>query len=252
MSDVSSCSSYRHDEHTDPSCALKYSHMLRLDRVWGSESALGIKRAHQTDWDFHNWWVYERRTARWMLNRTERVLSMPFVDFWVGARLEASFFYNLHVGAGPFLRDAERLEHPQQSKNVLEAIQAAFPAAYAACCTCARTAGLSLRRPCSQEDDLWSRCFAQHATARQVGRFLVDDLGMLGLFGHYFRSVPRRLLEEEPRLAWQVNNGPAGGWNFSSHNVSMQLPGWTWPPNAECDSQAQATLCVTTTRLSMA
>ena len=29
--------------------------MLRLDRVWGSESALGIKRAHQTDWDFHNW-----------------------------------------------------------------------------------------------------------------------------------------------------------------------------------------------------
>ena len=93
------------------------------------------------------------------------------------------------------------------------------------------------------------RCSLHHV---QVGRFLVDDLGMLGLFGHYFRSVPRRLLEEEPRLAWQVNNGPAGGWNFSSHNVSMQLPGWTWPPNAECDSQAQATLCVTTTRLSMA
>ena len=64
---------------------------------------------------------------------------------------------------------------------------------------------------------------------------------MFGLFGSFLHSIPRRLLEDEPRLSWVINQPPAG-WNLSHHNISLPAPGWTWPADERDQTEGAAVL----------
>ena len=70
----------------------------------------------------------------------------------------------------------------------------------------------------------------RHASPRDVGRFLVDTLGIFGIIGSGIHRVPRMLFEAEPRLSWVVNNAwaaesrrgvPLGAWEPSQSAVAI-------------------------------
>jgi len=241
------CVRYKHDEHTDPSCSLRLAEQLRLPHLWDDMSPFGVQRAFQTDFDYHNWWIYEPRTMLWIIRRTELMVGVPFVKFWVGARSADVLFYNWHVSAASILEFRSRqrmastkLLHDEglggiltHSVNVLKTIQAYLPTAYAACCRCDNTSVRSAtRQPCHSEEVLWSSCVARHASPKQVGSLLVDGLGMFGLFGAVINSVPRRLLEAEPRLSWVIN-GNLDSLSISRKITSLPISGWEWPSKSK-------------------
>ena len=81
-----------------------------------------------------------------------------------------------------------------------ELLQQEFPKAFAACCICERP---KLTDPplCSVISDLWSACFRRHSGDAVIARFLVEQLGMFGIFGNLISDVPPSLLNHDLRLS---------------------------------------------------
>lgn len=210
-------------------------------------------------------YMWDARAA-WLCVRLTQVSRVHFVHFWSNLRLAGAAFHNYHV-AQPW-RDDDNEDHflgrnldlsrALAPRNVLEEIRAAFPAAFGACCRCDRQAAASgsraarsyddadlrmrgvsggsagLSPPCYHLLDLMTPCFARHAKAAHVAAFLVDRLGIFGLYGNSLSKVPRAVLDGDPRLSWIINNAffaekeanrPEGGWDPSAHNLSIG-PGW--------------------------
>jgi len=46
----------------------------------------------------------------------------------------------------------------------------------------------------------------KHATHAEIGRFIVDELGIFGIFGNRASKTPLAILHAEPRISWIVNN----------------------------------------------
>ena len=111
--------------------------------------------------------------------------------------------------------------------NLLEELHAAFPAAAAACCSCSAatsaTAADAQHHPCGRSlDQLWSGCFERHGVSpAQLATFVVERLGIFGLFGNEMDAVPDAALLAEPRLSWVVNN--AYRWK-GARRVAKLLP----------------------------
>ena len=94
------------------------------------------------------------------------------------------------------------------SRSFLDDLRTAFPKAFQLCCECdASMSAAQQTLPCAEISSLWSRCFRQHATNRQIVTFLVEKMGMFGIFGNLLRDdFPNELLEVDERLSWAINN----------------------------------------------
>ena len=97
------------------------------------------------------------------------------------------------------------------SRDYLRLVERHFPLAFARCCACQqeRPAGsnASSEAPCYSLTDLWSPCFLSHVKRHsQLASFLVEQLGIFGIFGNEMDKVPPSVLDADPRLSWVVNN----------------------------------------------
>ena len=83
--------------------------------------------------------------------------------------------------------------------------------------------------PCFSLKQLWTPCFSHYAAPREVGRFIVERLGMFGFWGDEIADVPVAVLNAEPRLSWVVNNGDrwAGQASFEKLPLSNVTIGAT-------------------------
>ena len=76
--------------------------------------------------------------------------------------------------------------------------------------------------PCFSVQHLWSKCFREHVTVREVASFMVEDLGMFGFHGNDISGVPSDVLDAEPRLSWVFNN--ADNWHGEGRYMSASAP----------------------------
>lgn len=94
-----------------------------------------------------------------------------------------------------------------RTRDYLRLVERHFPAAFAACCSCARPDATNSSLPCYALSHLWTPCFRAHAgPPRRLASFLVDVLGVFGLFGNEIDGVPAEVLRADHRLSWVVNN----------------------------------------------
>mmetsp|Transcript_53461 Transcript_53461/g.94316 ORF Transcript_53461/g.94316 Transcript_53461/m.94316 type:complete len:157 (-) Transcript_53461:16-486(-) len=136
-----------------------------------------------------------------MIDRTEQVRGEHFVDFFASLQTTDVAFWDYvfeHLATHP--------SSPMEHRSFLHDVRAAFPEAFRRCCACSASGSAAL--PCYALSDLWSPCFRRHATDAQIGRFIVESLGMFGIFGNLLLQpgFPTSILEAEPRLSWAVNN----------------------------------------------
>lgn len=164
--------------------------------------SIGAKM-RQTMFDLNNWWWYDRRMVRAMIDRVEQVRGgQHFVRYFASLQTTDVAFFDYNFEHLVTLPSA-----PMAARSFLADIEAHLPAAFAACCACR---GDPSRRPCYTIDDLWGECFRRHASLRRIGRFIVERLGIFGLFGNLMAEAPRAVLAEllalEPRLSWAISN----------------------------------------------
>ena len=198
---------YTQDSFSDSSCGVWTASRLKLTSFPDftvSETDVQ-KKMWQSRFDVNNWWLYDRRTARAMIDRTEQTAAMHFVDFFAPMMMTDIPFWRYHVE-----HLSLQIGSPLITVNYFELLQTAFPAAYAACCNCHSD---KKRRPCYEITDLWSSCFRRHASDVALARFVVNDLGIFSVFGNEANQMPEGVLQADPRLAWVHNNA----YRWSAH-----------------------------------
>jgi len=203
------------DMHGDSSCGTLVAHTGRLlaypgldvsgDRNATAAIAAVHARNVQTRFSINNWWMYERTTVRAMIDRAEALLiesnqTGRFVDYFASHQVSDSAFWGYQV--------EHLITRPGATMvyvNLLTELSYAFPAAFAACCSCAAGA---TAHPCALSlTSIWGPCFTQHgAPPAALATFAVERLGIFGIFGNEMDSVPDAALVAEPRLSWVVNN----------------------------------------------
>ena len=191
---------YTQDDYSDSSCGVWTASRLKLASFPDftvSETDVQ-KKMWQSRFDLNNWWLYDQRTARAMIDRTEQTAAMHFVDFFAPMMMTDIPFWRYHVEHLSLQFDASLL-----TVNYFELLQTTFPEAYNACCQCR---GDKTRRPCYEFTDLWSPCFRSHASDVSLARFIVRDLGIFSVFGNEANKIPEGVLLADPRLAWVHNN----------------------------------------------
>ena len=228
------CSGVQYNRWADAECAKVLALGLGLTAYWqGKYNAI----TH----DFNNWWIYHPRAVEAMVTHAENVSNTTFARLWVRLRQADASFHRIGLEGilhGPDTDAAARARSAITLRRLDEAIHSSFPEAHAACCRCSGQA--LIRRttdmdrfihggsgPCFSLQQLWSPCFSRYATPREVGRFIVESLGMFGIWGNEISAVPAAVLEAEPRLSWIVNNVPAsyGESAFSANRSSSAATG---------------------------
>ena len=196
---------YTQDSYSDSSCGVWTASRLKLASF--PDFTVSETDVHKKMWqsrlDLNNWWLYDRRIARAMIDRTEQTAAMHFVDFFAPMMMTDIPFWRYHVE-----HLSQQTGSPLITVNYFELLQTAFPVAYAACCNCSSD---HTRRPCYELTDLWSPCFRRHASDVSLARFVVDDLGIFSVFGNEANQVPEGVLQADFRLAWVHNN--ANRWS---------------------------------------
>ena len=216
---------YTQDSYSDSSCGVWTASRLKLTSFPDftvSETDVQ-KKMWQTRFDINNWWLYDRRTARAMIDRTEQTAAMHFVDFFAPMMMTNIPFWRYHVE-----HLSQQIGSPLITVNYFELLQTAFPVAYAACCKCRSD---HTQRPCYELTDLWSPCFRRHASDVALARFVVNDLGIFSVFGNEANQMPEGVLQADSRLAWVHNNA----YRWSAHQKLRR----SYAPAAERSPQAQ-------------
>jgi len=197
---IPSCKQHLIDKHTDASCARLVARDLNFQRYWDDEGetlvGLSDKLGHMV-YDVNNWWMYGRLAVRRMLTDVEVKMNMTFTRAIIGWRLACISLWTQHAqyfAASP--------ESTIRIKNLQDVLAYAFPLEFERCCSC-----LSGAPPCSQLLDLFSACFRSSASLEEIGAFIVDRLGIFGLFGDNMNHFPPELLQKEVRLSRVINNG---------------------------------------------
>jgi len=196
---IASCKQHLVDPHTDASCARLLDRDLKFHRYWDedgkSPEGLSDKLGHMM-YDVNNWWMYDRATVQSMLRRVEVKMNITFTQALIGWRVACIALWTQHV---QFF--AASRKSTIQVKNFQDVLANAFPLEFERCCSC-----LSGAAPCSQLLDIFSPCFRSSASLENIGAFIVDRLGIFGLFGDEINSFPVELLQKEARLSWVINN----------------------------------------------
>ena len=102
--------------------------------------------------------------------------------------------------------DSAMLNPEMVNRDYLRALRHAFPVAFERCCACSRADATNATLPCHTLLPLWGECFAAHTTPTQLAAFLVEELGIFGIFGNEMDHVPDAVLRADHRLSWVVNN----------------------------------------------
>ena len=233
--------------YDDADCAVWISARLGLDD--GSVGEAGVpsssRRAYQTIYDLNNWWFYERTMARALIDRTEMVTRQHFVPFFASLQVPDINFWRAN-----FELLSRQTGSTMVSRDYLKLVERAFPLAFERCCACTRPArhwnaagglreGLSSGGsrnaaarpppiinasmdllPCYGLEHLWSPCFLAHAKPSALTAFLVDTLGIFGIFGNEIDQVPHSVLSADRRISWVVNN--AYRWSKARTYVEKQ------------------------------
>ena len=92
------------------------------------------------------------------------------------------------------------------ARDYLRLVERQFPVAFARCCSCGQSRATNASLPCYALSDLWSSCFVAHASPGALAAFLVEQLGIFGIFGNEMDRVPESVLRADERLSWVVNN----------------------------------------------
>ena len=195
----------------------------------------GSKRAYQTVYDLNNWWFYDRMMARAVIDRTEQQigggkkqapfhnhhppLTHPppphtrppphtshtgkhFVDYFASLQVPDINFWRANL---EYL--VKQPGSPMGTRDYLRLLEKNFPEAFAQCCSCRRIgAQANTTTPCYALTDLWSPCFLSHTSPKRLAGFLIEQLGIFGIFGNEIDQVPDAVLKADQRLSWVVNN----------------------------------------------
>ena len=219
----------------DSDCASWISHELQLNDRFISDAA-AQQSHHQTVYDINNWWFYDKHLARAIIDRTEQLRKGEhFVRYFASLQVPDIIFFRAN-----FDFFARQKGCPMASRDYLRVVERHFPTAFSSCCKCsailpqpnasssgrttasAATAALhdEPRRPCYALTDLWGPCFRKHVhRPSQLASFLVEQLGIFGIFGNEIDRVPRAVLDADTRLSWVVNN--AYKWRDASRYTRM-------------------------------
>ena len=187
----------------DGDCAVWIASTLALGNGSGGIGYLSsTRRAYQTVYDLNNWWMYDVQMARALIDRTEEVQQKHFVSYFASLQVPDILFWRAN-----FEYLAQQPGSPMQARNFIDLVEHHFPAAFAACCSCHRSSATNESTPCYALRHLWTPCFRAHAPSRRLADFLVERLGIFGIFGNEMDLVPDSVLRADSRLSWVVNNG---------------------------------------------
>ena len=210
------CSHVTHDLHTDVSCSIMVHNGLEYDGYWDerdSSHELLVKKLQHTVFDINNWWIYERGAVKHLHDLVESRLNRSMASALVNYRLEATAFWTQYIQSLDSRADSIL------TKNFPDEVQAVFPFAFEQCCKCSTE-----QLPCVTLSSLFSPCFQQHATIQQIGNFIVQRLGIFGIFGNDINGIPVDLFKVEPRISWIINN--ANNWEKDHEMAVLQnVPG---------------------------
>ena len=193
------------NRYSDPACGAWVADQLQMRSYPAQQSAEGAVThlttevaayMGQTRFDVNNWWMYDRQMVRVMIDRAERVSKLHFVDFFRRLQTTDVAFWDYSLKHLVSLPGAT-----MDAPNYFEELRAAFPHAFAACCAC----DVGRQQPCMEIEELWGECFRRKVKPARLAKFLLERLGMFGLFGNVIESAPKELLLD-PRMSWAVNN----------------------------------------------
>jgi len=176
----------------------------------------GSQRAYQTVFDLNNWWFYDREMARAVIDRTEQSVGSHFVDYFATLQVTDINFWRTNLEYLTKLPGS-----PMVVRDYLRVLERHFPVAFARCCSCRRRGATNETQPCYALTHLWTPCFLTYATPQQLAAFLVDQLGVFGIFGNEIDAVPDAVLRADERISWVVNN--AYKWRRASL-FAVELP----------------------------
>lgn len=160
--------------------------------------------------------------ARAMIDRTEQVRQKHFVKYFASLQIPDVAFWDYTVEYF-----ATQVGTTMQVRNYLDLIARELPRSHAMCCTCHAQSAVHSRggaeavRPCYLIEDLWSACFRRYASDKDIATFLLEKLGIFGIFGNVISRIPVALLRADPRLSWVVNN--AQNWASNHERSWMKL-----------------------------
>ena len=206
------------------------------------------KRAYQTVYDLNNWWFYTPHMARALIDHTEHTRGAHFVAYFASLQVAANHVEGrtppltppltlplvhtarvapLQVPDINFWRTnfewlAQQPHSTMVVRDYLRVLERAFPTAFGHCCSCHRAGATNTSTPCYSLTHLWTPCFRAHAKPAKLAAFLVEQLGIFGLFGNEIDQVPDAVLEADARLSWVVNN--AYNWKARARFVQPHPP----------------------------
>lgn len=158
-------------------------------------------RAYQTVYDLNNWWFYTPQMARALIDRTEQVRRTHFVHYFASLQVPDINFWRAN-----FEWFARQPDSPMVVRDYLRLVERHFPTAFSRCCSCRRAGATNATTPCYALTHLWEPCFRAHAPPAKLAAFLVEQLGIFGIFGNEMDQVPEAVLLADNRLSWVVNN----------------------------------------------
>ena len=161
-----------------------------------------LSRPYQTVFDVNNWWFYERQMARALIDRTEQTVGAHFVKYFASLQVPDINFWRTNFDVLSRMPNS-----PMVPRDFLHTLERAFPSSFARCCVCNRPGATNATLPCKGLADLWSPCFMRHETPEALASFVVEELGMFGIFGNEMDNTPDAVLRADSRLSWVVNNG---------------------------------------------
>jgi hypothetical protein len=186
--------------HNDNFCGNITATRLHLDQSWDFQvNQYDFQKGEQMIWQINDWWFYNPQIISRTIKRAEILTKTTFSKFWMTMRDSCSSFYHHH---------AEYFAAVEPSlgviKNFPEEISNFFPGAFDQCCHCQKSG----KGPCMKLNELWKNpCFVESGLDWSlIGKFIVERLGVFGLYHRYFNTIPIDLLESEHRLSWCIHN----------------------------------------------
>ena len=194
------CKDFVHDTWTDPSCAVMIQDRFRYTTYWDETSPETLDtKLHHTYFDVNNWWFYDREVIKKMHEMVERTTNKSVVQNLIEMRVADIAVWSQYV------QHVGKEDPGMHLRNFPDVIKVSFPKVYRNCCICRH--GM---QPCFDLPVLFSECFKEMLSMEEITNFLVEKLGVFGIWGDIASDLPQQVFEDK-RISWIVNN--ANKWD---------------------------------------
>ena len=160
------------------------------------------KKGLQTIWDFNNWWNYNPIFIERIDQLVKRKRNQSIADYYTSPLLSSDASFHSHLAEYFAAIDPPLSSSSVTIKNFPEELEKLLPDTFSKCCNCAIT-GVE---PCREITALWSDCFQESGVTPVIAaKFLVEELGIFGIFSMYWDSAPVDIFQDN-RISFCISN----------------------------------------------